>query len=306
METVVMKHKNLLCALSLATLMLFAALPGSAQSSQKVTVSMRPYKGNRSIVAVKVNGFGPYDFMVDTGSTVTVLDTALFAELGLRAEGTSKLLSSSGASNQVRSIVREITLGCFSAPNVEVLRVQSPMAAYEYRAVRGILGENFLRRFDILIDNQHRTITLDSGDSLGDSLSGERLPISFPPQGYRPTMSVKVQGYGPARLLLDSGATTLSLLQSRIESTDLQGSMILKTVNGSLTCEGSYATLYLGRATIRSLEIVNCQTVFEKPKDSEGTLPTAIFKRIFISHAGSYAIVNPTRVPEKAAVAASY
>ncbi len=52
---------------------------------------MRPYKGTRSVVAVKVNGAGPYDFMVDTGATITVLDTALFHELGLRAMGSSRI-----------------------------------------------------------------------------------------------------------------------------------------------------------------------------------------------------------------------
>ena len=303
-----MKHQNLLCALLLATLMSFAALPGSAESSQKVTVSMRPYKGTRSVVAVKVNGAGPYDFMVDTGTTVTVLDTELFNELGLRAEGTSKVISSAGASSQIRSVVKEITLDCLSVGNVSVVSMKSPMTGDDYRAVRGILGENFLRHFDILFDNQHRRMTLDARDSLADSLSGERLPITFPalPQGdenrYQPTISVKVQAYGHASLLLDSGATWVALLQPRIEWTGLEGRMTLRTVNGSLICEETDATLHLGKGTIRNLEIVNCQTATGKPKDLEGILPTAIFKQIFISHAGSYAIVNPTRVPGETAV----
>src|ERR1700677_1169321 len=153
----VMKHQNLLCAFLLATLMSFAALAGYAESSQKVIVSMRPYKGTRSVVAVKVNGAAPYDFLVDTGATVTVLDTALFNELGLRAEGTSKVIPSAGASSRIRSVVKEITLDCLSVGNVTVVSLESPMTGDDYRGVRGILGENFLRHFDILIDNQHRT-----------------------------------------------------------------------------------------------------------------------------------------------------
>ena len=295
-----MKHQNLVCAFLLATLMSFATLAGSAESSQKVTVSMRPYKGTRSVVAVKVNGAGPYDFMVDTGATVTVLDTALFNELGLRTVGTAKLISSAGASSQIRSVVKEITLDCLSVGNVSVVSVKSPVAGDDYRAVRGILGENFLRHFDILFDNQHRRMTLDAGDSLGDSLSGERLPISFPPlpqedeNRYQPTISVKVQAYGHASLLLDSGATWLALLQPTIEWTGLGGRMTLRTVNGSLICQDTEATLYLGKGTTRNLDIVNCQSA-GKAKDLEGVLPTAIFQQIFISHAGSYAIVNPTQ-----------
>jgi len=297
-----MKPQNLVCALlHVAALLLFATVPGGAESAPKVTVSMRPYKGTRSVVAVKLNGAGPYDFMVDTGATVTVLDAVLFHELGLQAVGSARIVSSAGTTDQILSTVKEITLDSLSVRNVAVVSMKSPMTADDYRAVRGILGENFLRHFDILLDNQHRTITLDAGVSLADSLSGERLPITFLPlpegdeNRYQPKISVKVQAYGHASLLLDSGATQLALLQPRIEWTGLGGRMTVRTVNGSLICEETDATLYLGKGTIRNLGIVNCQTATGKPKDLEGILPTAIFKQIFISHAGSYAIVNPAQ-----------
>ncbi len=89
------------CALLFVVILLsFAAVPVSAESPHTVTVSMRPSKGARTIVEVKLNGAGPYDFMVDTGATVTVLDTALFDELGLPAEGSSRISSSAGVTNR--------------------------------------------------------------------------------------------------------------------------------------------------------------------------------------------------------------
>jgi predicted aspartyl protease len=296
-----MKQQNLVCGLLyLAVLLLFATVPGCAESLQKVTVSMRPYKGTRSVVAVKVNGAGPYDFMVDTGATVTVLDAALFHELGLQAMGSSRIVSSAGTTDQILSAVKELTLDSLSVRNVAVVSMKSLMTGTDYRQVRGILGENFLRHFDILIDNQHRTITLDAGDGLADSLAGERLPLTFPPlpQGddnrYQPRISVTVETYGAASMLLDSGATMLVLLQRGGQRNGWGDGMILQTVNGSLPCESAYDKLYLGKGTVRNLEIVNCQTATVEPSDAEGILPTAIFKQIFISHAGSYAIVNPT------------
>ena len=39
--------------------------------------------------------------------------------------------------------------------------------------------------------------------------------------------------------------------------------------------------------------MVSCQSATVKPPAAEGILPTGIFKQVFISHAGSYAIVNP-------------
>ncbi len=293
--------KPLVCALLyVAVLLLFATVPGGAESQQKVTVSMRPYKGSLSVVAVKVNGAGPYDFMVDTGATVTVLDAALFHELGLQSVGSSRIVSSAGTTDQVLSVVKEITLDSLSVRNVAVVSMKSPMTGTDYRAVRGILGENFLRHFDVLIDNQHRTMTLDPGDGLADSLAGERLPVTFPPlpQGdehrYQPRISVTVQTYGAASMLLDSGAETLVLLQWGNPRNGWGYGSRLRTVNGSMPCESTHDKLHLGKRTVRDLAIMRCQTVTVKLSAAEGILPTAIFKRIFISHARSFAIVNPT------------
>jgi len=68
--------------------------------------------------------------------------------------------------------------------------------------------------------------------------------------------------------------------------------------------------VHLGKKTISNLPMMSCQSTTVKTKESLGTLPTAVFKQIFISHAGCYAIINPTRVhptqvPEEMAVVAN-
>jgi predicted aspartyl protease len=289
------------CALLCVVILLsFAAVPVSAESPHTVTVSMRPSKGTRTVVAVMLNGAGPYDFMVDTGATVTVLDTALFAELGLRVEGSSRVTSSAGVTDQIRSRVKEIALDCLSTQNIAVVSMKSPVAGSDYRAVRGILGENFLRHFDILFDNQHRKMTLDAIGDLADSLTGERLPIIFPPlprddeNRYRPMISVKVEDSGQASVLLDSATTELILLRRGIQFTGF-GDTRVTTVNGRLTCASTKGRVFLGKETVSDLPMVSCQGASVKANESGGFLPTAIFKRIFISHAGSYAIINPAK-----------
>jgi len=178
--------------------------------------------------------------------------------------------------------------------------------------VRGILGENFLRHFDILFDNQHRTMTLDAADGLADSLTGERLPIIFPTLApgdenrYQPMISAELDDYGRARLLLDSGATDFTLVQwgSQLKGS---GDTSVTTVNGSLACESTNKRVYLGKGTVIDLTMVSCQSARVKPEDSKGVLPTGIFKQIFISHAGSYAIINPIQsgnVPREVAAVA--
>jgi predicted aspartyl protease len=295
-----MKYQNLVCArLYLAVLLLFTTVPGGAESRQRVMVSMRPYKGARAVVAVKVNGAGPYEFMVDTGATITVLDTALFRELGLQAMGSSRIVSSAGVTNHVLSQVKEITLDGLSVQNIKVVSMQSPLQGSDYHAARGILGENFLRHFDILFDNQDRTMTLDAAADLADSLTGERLPILFPPlpledeNRYQPMISAELQGYGRARFLLDSGATELILVEWGNPLS--LGDTRVRTVNGSLACESTHKRVRLGKGMVGNLPMVSCQSATVKAQDSEGILPTSIFKQVFISHGGSYAILNPQK-----------
>lgn len=288
-----------------------ATIPGFAES--QATVSMRPYKGSRTVVAVKVNGAGPYDFMVDTGASVTVLDTALFDELGLRPEGLSQIASAAGATTQIRSVVKEITLDRLSVQDITVVSIPAKILSSGYGAIRGILGENFLRHFDILIDNEHRKITLDAGVGLADFLAGERLPITFPalPQDddnrYRPTIWVTAEAYGRARVLLDSGAPSIMLLQWGGKLNGYGNPMRIITVNGSIACRAAKDSLHLGKRLVGDLIILNCQSALVKPQGREGILPTAIFKQIFISHAGSYAIINPIQsgnVPREVAAVA--
>jgi predicted aspartyl protease len=307
-----MKYQNLVCTLfHLAVLLTFGAIPATAESNQPVTVAMRPYKGARSVVAVKLNGAGPYDFMVDTGATVTVLDATLFQELGLRALGASQVTSTAGATDQVLAVVQEIAVDSLSARGIAVVSMKSPMAGTGYYGVRGILGENFLRHFDILFDNEHRRITMDAGEGLADSLAGEHLPITFPsmPDGgenhYQPMISVMVRTYGQASLLLDSGASSLVLLQWRNRLRASTSEMRLRTVNGSLPCESTNDRVSLGKEIVSNFRTLRCQSETVKPQDRRGILPTSIFRKIFISHAGSYAIINPSQrsnVPQEMAL----
>ena len=306
-------NRALLCALvQVVVLVSLATTPGFTES--QATVSMRVPKGPQIVVAVKVNGAGPYNFMVDTGATVTVLDTALFHELGLRPEGLSQIASPAGTTRQIRSVVHEITLDRLSVQDITVVSMPTTILSSGNAAIRGILGENFLRHFDILIDNQRRTMTLDAGVGLADLLGGERLPITFSdlPQDddyrYRPTIWVKTEAYGRARVLLDSGSASIMLLQWGGELRGYGNRRSIVTVNGTVACKAANESLHLGKRRLGDLTILNCQSALVKPQDREGILPTAIFKQIFISHSGSYAIIDPTRrlnTPQEIAVVGS-
>jgi hypothetical protein len=79
--------------------------------------------------------------------------------------------------------------------------------------IRGILGEDFLQDFDMLIDNGHKLLCLDDSGSMRAEVKGPHIPLVAPDQAPdgEPLPSLLIisarlsDGAPPARLKLDSG-----------------------------------------------------------------------------------------------------
>src|ERR1700685_2049227 len=130
--------------LQLAIVLLSNPWQALAQGPRMATVAMRPYHDTRVVVAVKGNGAGPYDFMVDTGATIPVVDAALVDQLKLPIEGSVTIHSFAAASAGSRSIAREIKVGDLTVKDVAIVSMKNPLLGSERPSIRGILGENFL------------------------------------------------------------------------------------------------------------------------------------------------------------------
>jgi gag-polyprotein putative aspartyl protease len=292
------------CALLMLSLSLFSLTSyTSAQDSQTATVLMKHYPGTRAVVAVMVNGKGPYDFILDTGATMTIVDQALFAELKLPIQGRIAVYSSAAVSNGLGSTAREISINTLSVQNLSVVGMETLLGGTEYRGVRGILGENFLHNFDILIDNRHKQISLDAGHVLADTLTGDHLAIRFASAPgeeedahLRPRVLVRVHDFGDADVLLDSGATEMVLFRWGSPNSRQSDGTALQTINGKLPCEAMLNAVNFSTHNRLEIVVATCVSGTVRPGSHEGILPTAIFKQLFISHAGSYVIVNPVRL----------
>jgi predicted aspartyl protease len=287
---------------------IFVPQPFFAESLRTTTVSMRPNPGPMLIVPVKINGSGPYDFVLDTGSTVTILDGPLFRELGLRPDGNEQLASPVASVAQFRATAEEVSVNGIEVVNLEVAEMETLHLSSVDRHLRGVLGENFLDQFDLLIDNEHRQVTLDATAGLANSFDGEHLAVtpmsSF--QGFvvhhRPIVSVTVPSYNshPLQLLLDTGAVALAIFphegtQRRALNGGNAIAMQMTTPNGNLSCARWRDKLRWGKSAASWVDVLACQGATAEKVDNEGSLPTHIFKQILIIHSGMYVVVNPVR-----------
>ena len=80
----------------LATAFAFTSISSQAETRCPGNITgLRPriVAGALLVIPVKINQSGPFDFMVDTGSQLNVIDPALAAQLNLKAQGTVGLVA---------------------------------------------------------------------------------------------------------------------------------------------------------------------------------------------------------------------
>lgn len=120
--------------------------------------------GAAFVVPVKVNGAGPYQFVLDTGATLTCVDESLAQKLGLpepvgtvgfggTVQGLGRMRLLSIDSLQVGSATSTDLTGCA----VDL----SPMRSAGLD-VHGLVGLNFLKSYRVTLDFSERTLRLDT------------------------------------------------------------------------------------------------------------------------------------------------
>src|SRR5258705_10302703 len=133
------------------------ALPAEPHCPGNVaSVPLHLTNSHQMILAVSVNHSGPYDFLVDTGTQITMVDPSLAAELHLKIQGTSAVVVGVGlrtAASLARLDFLEAGSRGIANPLVVVQNLEHLQDTDPH--IRGILGGNFLGHFDVLIDNAH-------------------------------------------------------------------------------------------------------------------------------------------------------
>jgi hypothetical protein len=264
------------------------------QATKMVQFGLRD--GYLMIVQAMVNGAGPFNFLLDTGTTRTVIDPGLARQLQLPVIGETLLTSVSDERLDQLVQLRDVEVGEASVSGLGVVVDKLSWQKMLAPGIRGLLGEDFLSRFDILIDYKKHLLRFG-----GPAPTGERC--RFETIGhYRdlPTTdrllieseSTDLSG-GKVQLQLDTGAKTLELFPVRRDSFPSQpwgGFMATSSGANGITIF-SNITIKFGTTMVRGLKVV--QSRHGIAFDAVGLLPASIFHRIYISHSGGFVVLNP-------------
>lgn len=261
------------------------------------------------VIPVKINQTGPFDFMVDTGSQITVIDPSLALQLDLKSQGTIGLVAVASYSQAAVGVLDtlEADSHVVEKPLVVVQDLGQIQAADP--RIRGVLGENFLAHFDLLIDYEHKLLCLDDTRGLQKKVRGERIPLLAPkhpedqlPFTERLIIAVSLSDAGNRKILLqvDSGSDG-PILYAGNKETELP---LLKraTRQGGNVSKAQQAfsllplqDLSIGSSTLGKIAFVTPASAAQDVPDREedGVLPTVLFQSVYISYADHFVVFNP-------------
>lgn len=260
-------------------------------------------------VPVMLDGNGPYEFLLDTGAQITSVDTRLASKLGPRLLGETHVTGVGTYSAAEYAQLHLLETGKYSMKGPLVLIRDLTQMRLIDGGIRGILGENFLERYDLLIDYRHRFLCLDDAKQMQKKIKGERVELARVPheETYLPftlpsIVSTHVSGIANRKLLLqlDSGIDLPLLFECGKELPLVRYFSSTVSHNKNEEVVDTFATLQpqdiqVGDSALRNVSFVTPVTagkaIGQKP-DVDGVLPTALFQRVFISHADRFAILQ--------------
>jgi hypothetical protein len=287
-----------LCASAVA-----AAQDQTQPNPQIVTSKIKLDELNMIIVPVSINGSGPYDFLLDTGAAKTMVDQKLADQLGLPRAGEKTVVGVLASARMSVVYVNSLSVAGATVSGGEIFSSDHPATVTS--KVHGVLSEDFLQNFDLLIDYRHQSIRLESAlGSMAETAVGEHLPLQL--NGVlrgRPTYNrlvvsghIPELGDSPMLLLLDSGANSPTLFRDSLGAGAVQQEPVRAgNFNQWVSSSASTRTvrsLRLGGSTVPDLTVIAISRRAEV--DTDGLVPTSLFHSIFISHQGKFAILNPS------------
>jgi hypothetical protein len=279
---------------------LCASFSATAFGAQTVT-KLNNIDGVLLMVPVSINESRPYSFLLDTGSNRTLVRNDLLETLAIFSHRSVPLNMTEGIVYVHEAVAKSLAVGDLSVNDLEVEGIDANQLTRMGTSIQGVLGEDFLKHFDILIDNHAKTLTLDNTSDLTHLMSGDHLPLSFSGSGGsyhtvdRLLLDVKVPSIRTLHFLLDSGtnSTTIFLSKTAPYMAGVAFRETVSTPNGYSPCRINFVTLEIGKNVFYNQRVVSREGVTRDKFDADGMLPTSIFDRLFISHSGGYAIANP-------------
>jgi hypothetical protein len=245
--------------------------------------------------------------VLDTAAQVTAIDPQLAADLHLKPLGQTGVTGAGFSTRASYTRLDSLQTGSYEVKGPLLLIHNLGQIQIADPRVHGILGENFLEHFDLLIDYAHGIVCLDDTKQMQQKVKGEHIALAAPSHPERSLpfieplrISVRVSGLvQPLVLELDSGINSPLLFDAGKLRTAAFASTPLHS-RGTDGPSHAYAVLppqdiQVGLYSLQQIPFVAPVAGDQDIPDAgiDGVLPTALFGRAFISYADRFAVLEP-------------
>jgi predicted aspartyl protease len=215
------------------------------------------------LLPVRVNGDGPFEFILDTGAGTSLLSSDLAKKLNIKIISTKEGQSAGGKISVSLAKVDSLAVGQVKLDDVDVGIVDlGNIAKTIGTKIDGDVGYNFLKHFRITIDYHNCEIRFDEPrriERLGRSSKTE-VPMRLASLA-KPLLLVQVHanGHGPFQFAIDSGTSTTAIAPELAQQLGLEGSPVGPLTTGGSQVNvtaGTLESFQVGRARIDDLVVV--------------------------------------------------
>jgi len=249
------------------------------------------------IVPVSVDGLEPASFILDTGTKTSIVDERICRKLILQTIARMPLTTFTGTTLVTISQLESLSMGNASAKGLEVACVDLRKVYSLDSEIYGVLGQNFLVRFNYLLDYRERKIVLEENGNLRKDLGGTEFPIEIKEDRDYVLYDSGSATQQPVRFMLDSGAPFLVIFENpqlnsalRIER---ESQAVYSTGRG--VDAGRIRTFRIGSEIISNLSVRLTRARDNENRWENGLLPTGLFRAIYFNHKKGYVILNPRK-----------
>jgi len=250
-------------------------------------------ENGRLLVPVAVNGKKESRFLFDTGATTTVLSERLAAKAGVTAKSVKRVGTFAGEVTLPVGQVDTLRVDNHAVGGLDVLIGDLGRLFNLDAEIEGILGQDFLSRFNYHIDPRRGQLEIEEDGNLSSKLSGTR--VACEKRGGK--IYVPAAG-GDVRLILDSGNPYLVVYEdaaSRLQpAANIKEKKVVRSPIGSRAIRPfRIESLEIGDSQVRN---VDAFLATRGPGRSEdGFLPLYLFDSIYVNNLENFLIANPQR-----------
>jgi predicted aspartyl protease len=270
---------------------LIAAI-GAATGVSRTPTPFQLLEDGSLIVPVTIGGTGPYRFVLDTGSSRTVISTRLWQQLRRPVVARTVMVTPAGRHDAYVVRLDDVTLGTRGGISVDA----AVMPADRYAAgqhVDGLIGQDVLADAVYTIDYRQQRIEWHAPS---DPHSGVRLPLEVRDRRVLVVLPQRNDDPQPLSLIPDTGSDAVVLFAraaDKLRMTRLDVDVLTSLAGARLVQRVRIDDLVVGDAHLRESPAVVVDNHDASGLMGDGLLPLHVFARVTINVGERYLIVEP-------------